>query len=82
MKINDAFKPLLKRLVVAAVMLPPVVALTNYEPHKPVHVQPDTLKVYRVNGAPVADAKPQERVTKPSSSFLNDRCTGVESPGL
>lgn len=74
MKWNEA-KPLVKRLLIATVIFPPIMAFSHSSKDKvsaPKPVQ-DTLRVYRAE--PRVEAKP---VRKPL--LLNERCVGVQAP--
>jgi hypothetical protein len=73
MKWSEA-KPLLKRALIAAVIFPPIMALSHRETPvaKPATVK-DSLKVYHI-----------EKVSKPEPTrrplLLNDRCVGIKPP--
>lgn len=77
-------KPLLKRFVIASIVFPPMVALTNVgtndkaESKQQAIKAQDTLKIYRKT----ANVSKPVVIQKTAGSFFDSRCTGFQTPGL
>jgi hypothetical protein len=80
--------PLLKRMLIIGVMLPPIAALARYDASRPRSgfspgpsaeaLKADTLKVYRRR--PPAVKKATARATPAGRSLLDPRCRRIETP--
>lgn len=76
---DSSMKPFLKRALMALIIFPPMVALTNYDPSaKSARAEHAVkAKVFPVKSPRTVSLTENVPAFRPDLSLLNDRCTGI-----